>query len=155
MKVAVKTGSRRYTSRLKPLWRIDQYIALVDLSFLLLFFLLLSSSVVRISGIRVNLPRTDVPQTAGMSGAILTITPPAADGENCRIYFRDRQIDTDQLRRELLSDTRKEKVLVIRADEGVPSGILMKIVSIAESAKMESFFAVQPLANRSETRFVE
>ena len=143
----------RYRTKLRPLWRIGQYIALTDLSFLLLFFLIMSSSVVRVSGIRVNLPEAEVPQAVGLGRAILTIAPPLeADGE-CRIFFRDRQLDTEQLRRELLSDNSREKVLVIRADKTVPAGVLSEIMSIAESARMESFIAVQPLQHESETRF--
>ncbi|MBR7131450.1 MAG: biopolymer transporter ExbD [Lentisphaeria bacterium] len=144
---------RRYRTRLKPLWKVSQCLAILDLFLLLLFFILLSSSVVRISGIRVDLPKADVPQAAGLGRAILTIVPPAESDGQCRLYFRDRQVDTTQLRRELLSDDRREKVLVIRADKVVPAGVLAEIMTIAESARMESFIAVQPLTIRSETRF--
>ncbi|MBO5667703.1 MAG: hypothetical protein J6S43_01120, partial [Lentisphaeria bacterium] len=73
MSFTVQTGTRRYRTRLRPLWRIGQYIALTDLFFLLLFFLLLSSSVVRISGIRVNLPQAEkVPQAVGLGMLILS-----------------------------------------------------------------------------------
>lgn len=147
------TGTRHYRTRLKPLWKIGQCLALLDLFLLLLFFILLSSSVVRISGIRVNLPQADVPRAASLGRAILTIVPPGEPGGSCRLYFRDRQVDTSQLRRELLSDNRREKVLVIRADKDVPAGVLSEIMTIAESARMESFIAVQPLTVRSETRF--
>jgi hypothetical protein len=40
---SIKLGSRRYKSRLRPLWRIGQYIVLTDLFFLLLFFTALPS----------------------------------------------------------------------------------------------------------------
>lgn len=149
-------GAKRYKSRLRPLWRVGQYIALMDLFFLLLFFLLLSSSLVKISGVRVNLPHAEiVPQAVGLGKAIVTIAPPEQPGKNCRIYFRDRQIDGPQLRKELLTDQRREKVLVIRADKDVPTGVLYEIMNIAESAQMESFIAVQPLKEQSETSFVE
>ena len=156
MNTANGFGGKRYRTRLRPLWKIGQYIAFVDLFFLLVFFLLLASSVIRISGIRVNLPRAEkVPQAVGLGRAIVTITPPEKAGEECIIYFRDRRIDANQLRRELLADKNREKVLVIRADKDVPSGVLYQIMNIAESAQMESFIAVQPLQEHSETRFVE
>ena len=156
MNTANGFGGKRYRTRLRPLWKIGQYIAFVDLFFLLVFFLLLASSVIRISGIRVNLPRAEkVPQAVGLGRAIVTITPPEKSGEECIIYFRDRRIDANQLRRELLADKNREKVLVIRADKDVPSGVLYQIMNIAESAQMESFIAVQPLQEHSETRFVE
>ncbi len=151
-----QSGSGGYKTRLRPLWKIGQYIALADLFFLLVFFLLLASSVVRISGIRVNLPQADqVPQAVGLGRTIVTVTAPEMPGQPCKIYYRDRQIDAVQLRRELLTDRNREKVLVIRADRDVPSGVLYEIMNIAESAQMESFIAVQPLANDPETRFVE
>ena len=148
-----KIGTRRYRTRLRPLLRIAHVIALTDLFFLLVFFLLLATSVVRISGIRVNLPQAEVPRAAGLGKAIVTIIPPPEPGMPCRIFFRDRQIDEDQLRRELLTDGHRDKVLVIRADRQVPSGVLSGVMAIAESARMESFIAVQPLEKTSETRF--
>ncbi|MBE6389114.1 MAG: hypothetical protein E7043_02965 [Lentisphaerae bacterium] len=156
MNFSGQIGAKRYRTRLRPLWRIGQYIALADLFFLLVFFLLLASSVVRISGIRVNLPQAEkVPQAVGLGKAIVSVTPPDKPGLPCRIYFRDRHIDAAQLRRELLTDIHREKVLVIRADKDVPSGVLYEIMNIAESARMESFIAVQPLKEHAETRFVE
>ena len=156
MNTASGFGGKLYRTRLRPLWKVGQYIAIVDLFFLLVFFLLLASSVIRISGIRVNLPQAEkVPQAVGLGRAIVTVTPPEGGNGECRIYFRDRQIDAEQLRLELLTGQNREKVLVIRADKDVPSGVLYQIMNIAESAKMESFIAVQPLKEHSETRFVE
>ncbi|MBQ9787822.1 MAG: biopolymer transporter ExbD [Lentisphaeria bacterium] len=146
-------GVRRYRTKLRPLWRIGQCLALLNLFLLLLFFILLASSVTRISGIKVNLPQANVPLSTGLGRAILTVVPAAEAGGECRIYFRDRQISWEQLRRELVSDKRREKVLIIRADKDIPSGELTRIMSIAEAARMESFIAVQPLKSRSETRF--
>lgn len=153
MKLSSTIGSRRYRTRLSPKLRAAHIVALSDLFFLLIFFLLLATSVVRISGVRVNLPQAAVPRAAGLGKAIVTITPPPEPGSSCRIFFRDRQIDEDQLRRELLTDSHREKVLVIRADRDVPSGVLSGIMAIAESAGMESFIAVQPMAEKTETRF--
>ncbi|MCI5779955.1 MAG: biopolymer transporter ExbD [Lentisphaeria bacterium] len=146
-------GARRYRTRLKGLSGSAGFIALADLFFLLLFFILMASSVVRISGIRVNLPRAHVPQAAGLGKAIVTIAPPAEPGAPCRIYFRDRQMDENQLRNELLTSSPRERVLVIRADQDVPSGVLSEIMAIAESAKMETFIAVSTPEARPEMRF--
>lgn len=156
MNNAAKIGTTRYRTRLRPLWKIGQYIALVDLFFLFIFFMLMSSSVVRISGVHVNLPEAEeVPLAVGLGKAIVTITPPEESETECRIYFRDRQIDPSQLRQKLLEDRNREKVLVIRADKNVPSGVLYEIMNIAESVHMQSFIAVQPLQEQSETHFVE
>ena len=147
------TFDRRYKTRLRPLWRIGGFLAVLDIFLLILFFILLASSVTRISGIKVNLPQSDVPLTSGFGRTILTIIPPAQPSGECRIYFRDRQITLEQLRRDLISGNRKEKVLIIRADKDIPSGVLSQVIGIAEAARMESFIAVQPLKSRSETRF--
>jgi len=146
----------RYQTRLKPLWHIGQYIALADLFFLLLFFMLMASTVVRISGIRVNLPQAEkVPKAVGLGRAIISITPPETPDKDCKIYFRDQQIDTKQLKRLLLSGSVQEKVLVIRADKDVPHGVVYDIMNIAESARMESFIAVQQFKEKPEISFVE
>ena len=42
MNTANGFGGKRYRTRLRPLWKIGQYIAFVDLFFLLVFFLLLA-----------------------------------------------------------------------------------------------------------------
>jgi biopolymer transport protein ExbD len=91
--------------------------------------------------------------TSGFGRTILTIIPPVQPSGECRIYFRDRQITLDQLRRDLISGSRREKVLIIRADKDIPAGVLSQVIGIAEAARMESFIAVQPLKSRSETRF--
>lgn len=149
-------GNRRYKTRLRPLWHIGQYIALADLFFLLLFFMLMASSVVRISGIKVNLPKAEkVPKAVGLGRAIVSITPPETSGGQCQIYFRDQNVDLQQLKRLLLGGTVQEKVLVIRADQKVPAGMLYEIMSAAESANMESFIAVQQFKEQPETSFVE
>ena len=147
------TFARRYRTKLKPLWNIGACLAVLDLFFLLLFFILLASSVTRISGIKVNLPQAEVALSSDLGRAVLTIIPPAEASGECRIYFRDRQIAIEQLRRELISDNRKEKVLIIRADKDIPADLLFRVIGIAEAARMESFLAVQPLKSKSETRF--
>ena len=147
-------GSRRYRTRLKQRTGLMQTAALVDLFFLLLFFILLASSVVRISGIKVNLPRAEVPQAADLGRAIVTITAPDNPGGACKIYYRDRLMkDENQFRNVLLASGKSEKVLVIRADQAVPAGTLSRIMAIAEAAEMSSFIAVQPLESGRERRF--
>lgn len=150
---ALPLGHRRYRSRLKLSAKPAYFIALADLFFLLLFFILMASTVVRVSGIKVDLPRANVPQATWLGKAILTIAPPEEPGKPCRIYFRDRMMDENQLRNELLTAGEQEKVLVIRADQDVPSGVLSEIMAIAEAAQMETFIAVQKPELRPETRF--
>ncbi len=146
-------GVRRYRTKLKNNPSGILLIALTDLFFLLLFFILMASSVVRISGIRVNLPQAQVPRTAGLGKAIVTVAPPAEPGLPCRIYYRDKLMDENQLKNELLTYGREEKTLIIRADQEVPSGVLSEIMAIAEAAKMTTFIAVQTPEIKPETHF--
>ena len=146
-------AARRYNTRLKSNSSGILFLSLIDLFFLLLFFILMASSVVRISGIRVNLPKADVPRTAGLGKAIVTIAPPAEPGLPCRIYYRDKIMDENQLRNELLTSGKSEKILIIRADQDVPSGMLSEIMAVAEAAEMESFIAVQTPERKPEMRF--
>lgn len=146
-------GSRRYRTRLKQRTGLLQTAALVDLFFLLLFFILVASSVVRISGIKVNLPQAEVPQAADLGRAIVSVTAPDTPGGQCKIYYRDRLMkDENQFRNELLA-SKSEKVLVIRADQEISAGTLSRIMAIAEAAEMSSFIAVQPLEAGRERRF--
>ena len=146
-------GVRRYRTKLKNNSSGILLITLTDLFFLLLFFILMASSVVRISGIRVNLPQAQVPRTAGLGKAIVTVAPPAEPGLPCRIYYRDKLMDENQLKSELLTHGREEKTLIIRADHEVPSGVLSEIMAIAEAAKMTTFIAVQTPEIKPETHF--
>ena len=147
------SGTRRYRPKRRGRPIFISVIALVDLFFILLFFILMASSVVRISGIKVDLPRVKVPQASGLGRAIVTIAPPAAPDGACRLYYRDRELTADQLRNELLSSPPAEKVLVIRADRSVPSGVLSEVMAIAEGANMETFIAVSAPESGREMRF--
>ena len=149
----VEPGARRYRPKRRGRPVFVGVIALVDLFFLLLFFILMASSLVRISGIKVDLPRAKVPQASGLGGAIVTIAPPATPDGPCRIYYRDRELSGDQLRNELLTSPPLEKVLIIRADRKVPTGVLSGVMAIAEGANMETFIAVGTPKSGREMRF--
>ena len=65
----------------------------------------------------------------------------------------DRELSGDQLRNELLTSPPLEKVLIIRADRKVPTGVLSGVMAIAEGANMETFIAVSAPASGREMRF--
>lgn len=153
MKLSGNFRTGRYRHRLRPHLGMPSCFALLDLFFLLLFFLLMASSVIRISGIKVDLPKIKAPQATDLGKAIVTIAEPAEPGLPCRIYFRDRLVDENILRSELFSEQMQKKVLIIRADRNVSSGVLAEVMAIAEAAGMESFIAVQTPKNTPETRF--
>ena len=148
------SAGRRYRPRRRTGSYFSGVVALVDLFFILLFFILTASSVVRISGIKVDLPRARAPQAAGLGRAIVTIAPPAVPGAACRIYYRDRELSEDELRGELRKSPPAEKILVIRADQSIPSGQLSKVMAIAEETGISTFIAVsEPKRGGREMRF--
>ena len=87
---------RKYRMTLRSHNGFPQCVALIDLLFLLLLFTAMSTQVIRISGIRVDLPRADAPQESILGTLIVTIIP-GEDGNECRYFFRDREIKLDEL----------------------------------------------------------
>ena len=146
--------SRHYRTNLKSHNGFPHCTALIDVLFLLLLFIAIASQAVRISGIRVDLPKVDAPQETVLGKLIVTVTPADYDGD-CRIFFRDRQVTLDELRQQLSlqSDSRNSKTVVIRADNRVPGGVLYELVSAAHEAGMPALIAVQSPDARPEMRF--
>ena len=94
-------ASRRYRTKLRSHNGFPYCVALLDLLFLLLLFVAMSTQVIRISGIKVDLPQADAPQESVLGKLIVTITPGEYEND-CRYYFRDREIKLDGLRQILL-----------------------------------------------------
>ena len=144
---------RRYRTRLKPLWKVSQCLAILDLFLLLLFFILLSSSVVRISGIRVDLPQANAPQESVLGKLVVTVTP-GEDENSCRYYFRDREIKLDELQSIFSREKeRHKKTVIIRSDRKVPMGALHELIAEINGAGMPVLIAVQTPDSKPEIRF--
>lgn len=144
---------RRYRSRLRAHNGFPHCVAFIDLFFLLLLFAALASQVVRISGIKVELPQVEAPEETILGKLIVSVTPAGYDGE-CQIYYRDRAVTLDELRQIFSQESdRQNKTVVIRADSKVPSGVLNELISAIHGAKMAVLIAVQTPNARPEMRF--
>ena len=144
---------RRYRMSLRSHNGFPQCVALVDLLFLLLLFTAMSTQVIRISGIRVDLPRAEAPHESVLGKLIVTITPGAYEND-CRFYFRDRQVTLDELRQSFSQQTeRHKKTVIIRCDRKVPLGVLYEVTASAHEAGMAVLIASQSPEVRPEMRF--
>lgn len=148
-------GKRRYAPTLKPKSGWPELTALIDVLFLVLLFFALSGSFVRISGIKVELPRTQAPTVATVERLVVTVSPPESPGKPCQVYFQDKRMTIDALKQQFfkLKDTSKEANIVICADRRVPFETVSQIMAFAESAQISSFIALAPPDVRRETRF--
>ena len=146
-------ASRRYRTKLRSHNGFPYCVALLDLLFLLLLFVAMSTQVIRISGIKVDLPQADAPQESVLGKLIVTITPGEYEND-CRYYFRDREIKLDSLRQIFSQQTeRNRKTVIIRSDRKVPTGVLHELISSIHEANMSVLIAVQTPDARPEMNF--
>ena len=146
-------AKRRFRMRLRSHSGFPSCVAIIDLLFLLLMFATMSTQVIRISGIRVNLPQANAPQESVLGKLIVTITPGEYESD-CRFYFRDREIKLDELRQIFSEQTeRHKKTVIVRSDRKVPAGVLNELVASVHEAGMTVLIAVQTPDVRPEMRF--
>ncbi len=103
---------------------------LVDVVFLLLLFFILSSPFVMQSGFGVYLPTTDTPTASSFQELVVTVT------RQDLIFFNNQPVTPTSLQR-LLEEIVKggrQKELIIKADQQVPHGTVVKVMSIALKA---------------------
>ena len=145
-------AKRRFRMRLRSHSGFPSCVAIIDLLFLLLMFATMSTQVIRISGIRVNLPQANAPQESVLGKLIVTITPGEYESD-CRFYFRDREIKLDELRQIFSEQTeRHKKTVIVRSDRKVPAGVLNELVASVHEAGMTVLIAVQTPDVRPEMR---
>lgn len=142
---------RRYRSRLKPFSSWPEMTAMLDVLFLALLFFALTGSFIRIPGIGVELPRLAAPEVAELERFAVSITPPPQDGMSCQFYFKDKLVTLEELKHEFfrISANSARRSIVICADRRVPFDTVTQVMAVAESAKLPSFIAVMPPADRS------
>ncbi len=116
-------------------------ISLSDIVLLLLIFFLLSSSFIVQPGIKVKLPKAATGEPEENQQVLITITDKQV------IYLNNEQIAKSRLGarlRTLLAD-RAEKMVVIRADKGLPLQKAVEIIDIAKLAGADRFMlATEP-----------
>ena len=87
-------------------------IALVDITFLLVFFLLLSSNFILQQGISVSMPFSRFTLGPQTSRQIISITGGAVPA----IYFQDQRVTMEQLGPLLDAAKRRDESIIIKAD---------------------------------------
>src|SRR5213595_2218403 len=87
-------------------------VALVDVSFLLVFFLLLTSNFILQQGISISMPFSRFSLGPQTNQQIISITGVAVPA----IYFQDQRVTMEQLGPLLEAAKRKDQSIIIKAD---------------------------------------
>ena len=158
MKTEVKPGiRRRYSSRLKPSRGFPTAMAWVDLFFLLLLFIIMASSVVKISGVKIDLPQTSPVAEVypGMVQYIVTLTAGSADNPGGKIVYQDKECPIEELRAQFNNIRNPgDQTIIIRADKAVAFERVNEIVFAAKEEGIKTaVFAVEVPDNKPEMYF--
>ena len=104
--------------------------AMIDIIFLLLLFFVLSSSFVLQPGVKVELPRTVTQEHPVRKDLILIIA------HDQRIFLNNDQVPLSALWGRLIEELKvqPEGMIIIRADRGVPHGLVVRVMDIAKQA---------------------
>ena len=104
--------------------------AMIDIIFLLLLFFVLSSSFVLQPGMKVELPRTVTQDHPVRKDLILIIA------RDRRIFLNNDQVPLESLWGRLIEELKAQPqgVIVIRADRGVPHGLVVRVMDVAKQA---------------------
>jgi biopolymer transport protein ExbD len=95
----------------------------------LLFFIISSSFVVE-PGIKVNLPKSQTSELQVQQKLVISVD------KSQQIFVDNKPVPLNQLeeRIKLLLPYYQDKIVVIRADESVPHGLVVKIMDISKTA---------------------
>jgi biopolymer transport protein ExbD len=113
--------------------------SMTDLVFLLLIFFMLTSTLVTSSALDVILPKS---KAQSVNKASITVTIDAA----LKVSVNDAVVPMDQLELQLLSLASQdpERLVILRADESVPTGETVKIMDIAYRNRLKLVLATDP-----------
>lgn len=140
-------GQRRYRTRLKYRCGWPELTALADILFLSLLFFVIASSFVRVSGIKVDLPRVDTRSSEALERFVVSLTPSeGGDGAGVNIYFREKRCGSIGDLQQELAELHRHSVgakVIIRADRNVPFEEVARIMDAAKSENLSCFIAVK------------
>lgn len=113
--------------------------SMTDLVFLLLIFFMLTSTLVTSSALDVILPKS---KAQSVNKASITVTIDA----DLKISVNDAVVPMDQLELQLLSLASQdpERLVILRADESVPTGETVRIMDIAYRNRLKLVLATDP-----------
>jgi biopolymer transport protein ExbD len=112
---------------------------MTDLVFLLLIFFMLTSTLVTSSALDVILPKS---KAQSVNKASITVTIDA----DLKVSVNDAVVPMDQLELQLLSLASQdpERLVILRADESVPTGETVRIMDIAYRNRLKLVLATDP-----------
>ena len=102
-------------------------VALVDVSFLLVFFLLLSSNFILQQGISISMPFSRFTLGPQTSREIISISGGAVPA----IYFQDQKVTMEQLEPLLDAAKRKDQSIIIKADRSTSYETVAEVANAA------------------------
>ncbi|MDA8787892.1 biopolymer transporter ExbD [Schleiferiaceae bacterium] len=113
--------------------------SMTDMVFLLLIFFMLTSTLVTTSALDVILPKSKA-QTVKKSTVTVTINPDLQVSVNSDI------VDLSQLEMAILEAAASdpEAVIILRADESVPTGETVRVMDIAYRNRIKMVLATDP-----------
>ena len=113
--------------------------SMTDLVFLLLIFFMLASTLVTSSALDVILPKS---KAQSVNKASITVTIDA----DLKVSVNDAVVPMDQLELQLLSLASQdpERLVILRADESVPTGETVRIMDIAYRNRLKLVLATDP-----------
>jgi len=100
---------------------------LTNVLFLVFVFYVMGSKFTRNPGVQVNLPATLFALGPQRNTEIVSIT----GGPVAAIYYRDREVSLNELRKHFSENRAAEKSLIIRADKNTPAGVLTSVTNEA------------------------
>ena len=113
--------------------------SMTDLVFLLLIFFMLTSTLVTSSALDVILPKS---KAQSVNKASITVTIDA----DLKVSVNDAVVPMDQLELQLLSLASQdpERLVILRADESVPTGETVRIMDMAYRNRLKLVLATDP-----------
>jgi biopolymer transport protein ExbD len=113
--------------------------SMTDLVCLLLIFFMLTSTLVTSSALDVILPKS---KAQSVNKASITVTIDA----DLKVSVNDAVVPMDQLELQLLSLASQdpERLVILRADESVPTGETVRIMDIAYRNRLKLVLATDP-----------
>jgi biopolymer transport protein ExbD len=117
-------------------------IPLVDLCFLLLLLFLVSSTFLLHPGISVNLPFSNFTLGPQKNPVIVSVTA----GPYPLIYYRDQQVELQDLALRLEEDHSPERSIIIQADRWTPEGSVIEVMNLCLEKGYSVVLATSPKA---------
>ena len=111
---------------------------LVDVVFLLLLFFMLTSQLIQETAIKIKLPESKTSETQKDQLKTILIT------KNGEIYFMDKRVDMENLKRAVLESTSdiKKDFIRIKADRAAEVDLLVKVIDEVRLSGLTNFSIV-------------